>query len=678
MEEGSKKKGRTKLNGEKDNRGKVSKERNEQRKTINEKVVKLSLNKALIEKKLLPVIEELVFNISQLKVRASHILNALILEACETDSFPKFSDQTFWNQLITIGAKRKKKLTSPNLFIENIYNKFFKDYPIPLAPISGDTQVISYAGIELKTVFINSIKFRLLDRQKYFIYKWLVKNNLEPKDNVFPIQCAINGWNCNTEPLVEASDFILQHKELLVDLGETVSETSIGMNLNCALKYMYRLLVEQETENEIANEEERQKLFCLVPYFHIRRHFVSIDTTTLIALLKSLNLVSKNSDEEIAWDSCFETKKFKNNASFSGMIDTDGISCCIHYHQTKSDKQLQDEAAITYFNTMEKEFKAKKKAKTISKEETECWTKMKKEFKEKIHDEREAQISALKDTCRKIGIDPGRTNIIYAVENIDGKEVSYVLTRNEYYNKSGMTQRNSRTKSWEKKELFEENLDVAKYSPKTSNIEKFLEYSNSIKRNWVALWKSKFSKKRARESLRVYRLRLKTIDKFFQSFMSGKEGEERPVIAFGNAKFSSSGKNEKSVPTCSMHKRCKNHYETVPTDEWCSTQYHHVCHHRLSNVNIRKEYFDKKLKEMKEQTISVRGLKWCSHCQHFVNRDKNAGINIRDCLIERPSIFNRSTPREELPTSVWCIGFNKRILGGDSFKDNPLCSLGRE
>jgi hypothetical protein len=648
---------RTKLNGEKDKRGLSKQQKKEHKKTINEKVVKLSLNQAIELKLLIPIIDKLVLSISQLKVRSTLMLNALVIEACKTNIFPKFNNLTFWNQLLTIGTRTLKK---PNLFVKNIYEKYFTTFPAP-KHIEGDTQIINYARDELKTIFLNSIAFSFLDKQKYFIHDWLTKNNLETKDNVYPIQCKMNNWTCKTEPLKEAKSMITTHQKYLKKIGKEIYESVIRRKPIPSLKYLYFLLSLRENENEKCSQDNEQKVFCLVPNYTIRRHFITIDTASLIDILKHEKIIDTKCPRtnSLVWDIAFNTFKFKQNSNFSGMIETDGISCCIHYEQPKSNQQLQRMTELKKFSEFNKLMTKKKKEKKITKEELKNWEKEKLYWKNLNKRERDEEIKNIKNSCRKIGIDPGRSNIIYAVENVNGKEISYVLTRNEYYNKSGMTQRVSRVKNWEQKELKEENLDVAQHSPKTTKIEKLLNYCNAIKDNWISLWKSKTAKKRGRESFRVYRLRLKTVDNFFQSFTA--TNPEPPIVAYGNAKFSPSGKNEKSVPTSWMHDRCSKHFKTIATDEFRSTQYHNVCHHRLSNVNIKKEYFSKKTDQLELQTISIRGLKWCSHCQKFVNRDANAGINIRYCLITRPKIFCRKTPAENAPTSVWGIGFNQRL-----------------
>jgi hypothetical protein len=648
---------RTKLNGEKDKRGAGKKEREEHKKLISEKVVKMSLNQALDEKKLIPIIEILVLSVSQLKVRSTLILNVLLLEACKTNIFPDFTDQTFWNQLLTVGTRQ---LDKPNALVEIIYNRYFKTFPAP-KPIAGDTQIINYAKDELKTVFLNSVAFGLLDKQKYFIHDWLIKNGLETKGNVQPIQCKMNNWTCQTEPLEEASSIIEIHKQYLQKIGDVIWESGIRRKPVEALKYLYFLLCLREKENEECTSGDELKMFCIVPHFKIKRHFISIDTRALVAILKHEKMISKNCEptNKLVWEGIFSTSKYKKNGAFSGIIETDGISCSIHYEQFKSDEQLQRMKDSNAFTALEKEMKVKKKEKTITQDELNFWQSQKQYWKEIQKCERDVAVKSLKSKCRVIAIDPGRCIIIYAVETINGKEITYVLTRSEYYNKSGMTQRNSRVRGWEEKELKEENLDVAQHSPKTTKLDKLLGYCNAIKHNWVSLWKSKSAKKRARESLRVYRLRLRTVDRFFQTFTA--TNKEKPVVAYGNAKFSPSGKNEKSVPTSWMHQRCAKHYQTIATDEFRSTQYHSVCHHRLSNVNVRKEYFNKKTDKQKLQIVSLRGLKWCSHCQKFVNRDGNGAKNIGDCLVTRPAIFCRQTPAEKLPPPVWGTGFACRF-----------------
>ena len=250
---------------------------------------------------------------------------------------------------------------------------------------------------------------------------------------------------------------------------------------------------------------------------------------------------------------CFDYKKLCHKRDFSFLLETDGTSVCFHFH---SPKQLKSE------------------------------------------------VSYPSSTGRIIAIDPGRCNLIFGVEEMsDGTVKKYKLRRSTYYNSSGMVNRNRKSAKWEK-ELGELGLRYNEQSIKTTNDENwknFLEVYISV---YDTLWEKKTEKKRSREDFRVYCLKHKTLDKFFQTM----NGAEKPVIAYGAAKFNPSGKHELSAPTTFVSKRCSKFFRVTMIDEYNTTKICNKCHERLHIVKTIN-------------ALEVRGLRWCSstNCRCFLD-----------------------------------------------------------
>ena len=177
---------------------------------------------------------------------------------------------------------------------------------------------------------------------------------------------------------------------------------------------------------------------------------------------------------------------------------------------------------------------------------------------------------------RVIGIDPGRTNLMYGVEDTPDGKITYKLTRKMYYNSSGMTKRNLRTAKWEK-DIAEQELKFREKSIKTTNDDDWKDFISNYISVYDTLWDEKTKRKWSQESFRVYCLRHRTLDKFFQSM----KGKKQPVIAFGAAKFNPTGKHELSAPTTSISKRCSKFYKTYLVDEYNTTKICNKCHKRL-------------------------------------------------------------------------------------------------
>jgi transposase len=118
-----------------------------------------------------------------------------------------------------------------------------------------------------------------------------------------------------------------------------------------------------------------------------------------------------------------------------------------------------------------------------------------------------------------------------------------------------------------------------------------------------------------------------------------KRGEEKPVIAYGAAKFNPNSKSELSAPTTFLSKRCAKHYPTIYVDEYNTTKVCHGCDEKLCPILKRTGEDEKR---------EIRGLRWCSStkCRTLVNRDLNAALNILRCFrsgTKRPNSLSRNS-----------------------------------
>jgi hypothetical protein len=89
-----------------------------------------------------------------------------------------------------------------------------------------------------------------------------------------------------------------------------------------------------------------------------------------------------------------------------------------------------------------------------------------------------------------------------------------------------------------------------------------------------------------------------------------------PQIAYGAATFNPTGKGEKSVPVKYIAKKCEQRFPTSYEDEQYSTKMCYHCQTKTHQLNDIKN------------NHQVRGLRWCSTCRKFINRDLNACKNI--------------------------------------------------
>ena len=116
-------------------------------------------------------------------------------------------------------------------------------------------------------------------------------------------------------------------------------------------------------------------------------------------------------------------------------------------------------------------------------------------------------------------------------------------------------------------------------------------------------------------------------------------GEVKPVIAYGAAKFNPNGKNELSAPTTSVSRTCSNHFPVAMVDEFLTSQVCPCCDTKLSPI----------IQIVDGQVSQVRGLRRCcsSVCSgvSYKNRDQVGALNIMRCFqagAHRPNSLSRN------------------------------------
>ena len=447
---------------------KAQKERFLERKKANagkrEYVVKTSLPGKIKESSIACELDKWVLQVSKITNKGSLVLNRTLIHCLNNNvQLPDLTDQTFYTQCMTVGIN-KRKFTKVNKALDDTWNLVFdKSFP-SIDRIDGDGQAISYASKTYATNFKNSLIYNFDSRQKTFLRQKIQDLGLE-MDSLHPIRCAINGFTCRSEVPVQAKSFVEEQRRFLNPPENGITLTWIGNNMETVVRYYWSIL-------KYLEEYENTKRFNIAPVSRIKRHFVTVDTNILYNLMRNVNLLDKKckiGDFKVLKDEHFRSIfNFKNlkYEHFSYLIETDGVSICFHFRKIpKEEKQVGNRE--------------------------------------------------LKKANRVIGIDPGRTNLIYGVEKLDdGSLKEYKLTRSQYYMDSGMTQANNRTKKWMKK-IAEEELIFSDTNTKTTCLEQWDTHLKDYVSVYYALWDEKTKKKWSRSKFRVYRLKRKTLDTFF-------------------------------------------------------------------------------------------------------------------------------------------------------------------
>ena len=565
-------------------------ERKQRKKQLDERVVKCSLQSLVSLKVVIPEIQKRVFSISQAIHKCSLVFNRLLLYALENKiSLSFLRDKNLFFHCLTIG---ETNLHTLHPVLKDVWNMFFQSYPkIPRYEYDADSNEYQYAAKTYKTNFLNSLVFAFQGRQKRYI-KAILNYNNQDEQQWYSIAAGINNWSSPNNLSEEFKQFIKDEQKILGNNGP-VTRKWLKEHPENVVKYYYNILYVTEPLAQV-------KKFTLAPVCKIKSHFLSIDTKSLQGILYQTKQIEKMTEKEFTanrdlyWNMTFEYKKNNkkkklSNKEFSYMIQTDGVSACVHFLQPKKPKSTEK---ITF-----------------------------------------------KPGQRVIAIDPGRTNLIYGVEKLpDGNIKTYKLSRHSYYNQSGMKKARIKNQKWQNEIKTEEDI-FKQVSLKTTQgrvIDQFLINYYPI---YDRLWQAKTQKKWSRQRFRVYCLKRSCLDTFFNSM----KGTVKPVIAYGAARFNPNTKNELSAPTTSLSKKCSQFYPTTMIDEFRTTRICYDCDCQLKPVGCREIQPDGSVAYRE-----IRGLRWCSStkCRKFKNRDMNAALNILRCFQggnKRPNVLDRNS-----------------------------------
>jgi hypothetical protein len=455
---------------------------------------------------------------------------------------------------------------------------------------AADRNVYSSAAIKLST----NVRNHLVMNLPTVINKLLNIQGFQ-KPEVHYCRKRICGWKKRVgkypDPEVTPEmENVIEIARQLLGLEGTQDIGALWLKNKDNLRFMLRFFV--HVNRALATREE--SVFALLPVCKVRSHFITLDAHSIYGVLKDCKLFEGSADKFLKEKSDVMKKVFKipKREGFTGTMETDGISVCFHHLK-------------------------KKEVVEVSKGEK----------------------SFLKG--RVIGIDPGRSNILFASEVLpSGAIKSYRLTRSQYYKESGIWEAKKHTEMWHKS-IQTELSALSKVSSKGAALEGFLEYLRVFVSVRDAMWEEYLKRHWGRQRLGLYGGKKRAFAKFLNRLESADGSDNRkPCVAFGAAKFAPGGKGEISVPTSRAFKECCNRFKTVAVDEF-----------RTSRVS----WMDDRLLEpvgRSDLRVAIRGLFWCGSTinNKYANRDANGALNIRRCgMAARPMILDRKNATGKLP-----------------------------
>ena len=622
-------------------------------------------------------------------------------------------------KILTEGSHKMSEDIPP--LLKEIAQEFTSTFHIPkLQRIPNDSQIIKYMYKKYYVNFHTYLWYSFFGKQKRYFKQFLDLNNLDHKPWLYYLLFKVNNWKTKNnsddykikidkkmklkannkhvsaeqeeeDPLIPECilQFIQKQKlwlgisnvnnDLLEEITR-INEKWLKSHPSSILQYWYNMLKEIEANNLITSTENAAKckrstkaqtcrVFTLAPLYSIKNHFIDIDNTVLKGLFSTLkktkNLELEQEGKENDWNSMFDLKglltqnQLSKGFHFANHIQTDGSSIC--FMIKKSQSSLINATSNADRIVVEQE--SHQNTQKIN-------NKRKRSLEAQIRSD--YNIDNYNASDRVIAVDPGRTNIIYGIEHLEHSEKKekfkkYKFTRKQFYQQSGADKAKKLTDAWIKQDQMEPIFtELSLCSLKTTNQENWTKYLTTFLQYKDVLWKHKSQLKYGRLKFRSYLLRNRCMDRVLSSWTNvtkekdaqGRKISCKPIIAYGDGNFSSTGKGEKAIPNKTFYNKCKRYYKTVLVNEYRTTALCCGCHKRLKNIkhgrtsdgdlekkkeetcNMSDEYehkydvitrSDEKIIEW--DTYPLRGLKWCdsTKCKFkYVNRDQNASKNILD------------------------------------------------
>ena len=312
--------------------------------------------------------------------------------------------------------------------------------------------------------------------------------------------------------------FILKVRGFLgADGDETITPWWGELHPGNALKFRYQLLKYHEEAEEACGR--RKKRFEIFPEVMQMRHFITIDAAFLRYLLTRLGQVDSGDATTVDFNARrehYQRKLFRCRESWrlGKTIQTDGVAVCFHVMKAAGEGEPEQPAS-------------------------KC-----KQRSQKAPARQGDGLPLIPPGAPVAANDPGVCNVAAVVEVVDGVTRFYRLTRKHYYEESHANMIIDARMKWEST-LTVEREAVRITKKRTASVAAFEDYLRAKRLHAERLWHQELKRRTSRLALDAYIHKRKTLDGFWKSHL----GEQRRVhLAWGDGKFSCSGRGGRSVP----------------------------------------------------------------------------------------------------------------------------------
>ena len=568
-------------------------------------------------------LNEIVIECNEIVIRTYQFIRLYLLDCYyKNKEFPILNKDNILYFIRVGGIRDNRGQKSKNSNFEQELEQFYISEFQPCLQktkynLINKSYLIPYLSIQIETSFNNNIKEHFLTRIRRFM-------------NI------MNPFDLTTDEMKKefnkVKNLILLDK--LDDIPENYKEWSITLRNNflpleyenvfgydCKVnpeKYIYYTLKineeiekrNEEIKNSNRTEEEKRiqikKLFQPIPLRNsIIPHYITLDANCILSLFgnKGDSHLGYNIKENknYVWNLIFKTQKKvmkKKDYEFKS-IQTDGIGVSICFQKI----------GIT------------------TKDKKEC-------IEEDQYYLSDLTVEEL-NLCRKrkiIGIDPGKQNLVYMIDE-NKKKLRYTASqrRVESYKK-----KNSMILKWEKMNncIHEEEEKLSLQNSKTVNYEKFKIYIKE---------KTKLNDEvrdfYERELFRKFKWRTwiyqkKSEDTFLNKIEKTYGKKEDILLCYGN--WSQTQQMKYTMPTkgVGLRRIISKKFNVVLMDEFKTSKLCSCCHCELENYKLNEHEKEEYEKHHKKSISKLHRLLICKNCGSknknsvFMNRDMNACINI--------------------------------------------------
>ena len=511
--------------------------------------------------------------------------------------------------------------------------------------------------------FFNTLTEAFESRLTSRIRLWAGEDAARVK-RVHAIKKAICGWGVQEPTAAVFGEAVFVESER-AHLGnpEVVTKVWLKTNYEIVLKTYWRWL-------SMAGAGHG-KIFTLMPFFKIKRHFINIDKRVLHYILSESGAFKAKTDDVLAmkessdlqWKWAFNFSRLVTRKwSFSGMIETDGVRVHPHFKAYKTEQELQKIRIANEAKAKNKE--AKMERDRLQKEDPELAEKqLLQSRKDKAKATRELNKARKAAAVEKptpsqrafcetdipegcLAGDPGANpNLLSCVYKKKGKIIRKILTKGQYYTDGGVRKSMREAQRW-MHGIREAQGHLDSETMKTASVEVFDRYLVRYAQVYNILWDEKLKRRWARNRFGTYVRKAETLDAYFKKLKADGAGIRAAYI--GGGKWSPSQKGRETVPVDIVSRRFRRYFS-----KWNSDTKQHVsyaktvqedytsqccfrCGDRTCEVfekvvmdGARREE-NKKNKEGWKNDRKIRGLRFCDSksCGCLIDRDFQGAMNI--------------------------------------------------